>query len=191
MSAPQERAAARLFLATRDLEEALQFTNVSTRLTALHRDERPENYARVMEALQIATIISYARPFLGSDGAENATSKISTKGLFKERDDLRLLHDVVMERRNQAIAHADWKYHQTHLRDVRGPLRLSSRPDVWSGVEPDVLHALVLHVAVQLRSRSAEADVRVLEERSPVRYTMDMQLATALSREFLARVGGG
>jgi hypothetical protein len=189
MSTPQERAAARLFLASRDLEEALQFANVSTRLAALRRDERPSHYARVMEALQIATMISYARPFLDSDGAGKATPKIQSKGLFKDGEDLKVLHHSVLERRNQAIAHADWKYHQTQLWDMSVPHRLSSRPDLWTGVEPHRLQALILHVAPQLRARSSEADVRLLEQRVPVRYKMDMQAAIVLSRNFQSSEG--
>ncbi len=91
----------RAHISERDFEEAYTYLSSYT-------EDLPDPLRR---ALLVATIISYARPFLSSDGgsAGQATETLSGnpgKILTKEENSL---HKRVLTLRNEAVAHSDYK----------------------------------------------------------------------------------
>ena len=71
----------------------------------------------VYEGLLLSAIISYARPFSGNEmgKAPNAESRVDASLLDELTADERELHDLIVQLRNKAIAHAEWQYHPTNI----------------------------------------------------------------------------
>jgi hypothetical protein len=134
----------------------------------LSSSNRPPHFVRTVEALQVAAIVAYARPFINSESVGRAAPIIPTKQIFKELPLLKELHKTIVQRRMQAAAHADWTHHQTVLMDAETPdsiARLSSRPDYWRGITTKDFQELIRHVCRCLDLQRIELDRSILEAR--------------------------
>ena len=68
-----------------------------------------------MEALTIALIVSYSRPFMENKGWETAIPSLPKKCLqFYDKSE-KDLHYQILERRNKAVGHSDADLYSTHL----------------------------------------------------------------------------
>lgn len=73
----------------------------------------------VYEALLIAAIIFYARPFSGNerDQNSNADSKVDEKVLQGLTSEEHEMHKILLMLRNKAIAHSEWTHHPTRMHE--------------------------------------------------------------------------
>ncbi len=135
--AHKEQKANRLYLAHLDIEEALNYLRALSELDDLPAEKRSASHPFATEAVFVATIIIYARSFVDSEARGMALPKIGPS-IFKGEPDLKTLHKQVMDMRQQAIAHTDWRYHGVHLPEfAAGPVeRQAWRPDYRDGLEP-------------------------------------------------------
>lgn len=95
----------RLLMSYSDFNQANQ---IATRIMdeKLHRNGCEDRI--LLEALNSAMVVAYARPFSGNDkNAETKINDLSTKYLKGLSRDEKEIHDIVIEDRNQVIAHSD------------------------------------------------------------------------------------
>jgi hypothetical protein len=115
-------------ISANDCADAEEYLNAYLELQEKDKDTGTSEFFTPREGLLIAAIISYCRAFTSSRGSEFSVSqvKVNLESVFNN-DALKIeQHKRILDRRNKAIAHADWKYHQTELIEVtdnRGVLR--------------------------------------------------------------------
>lgn len=100
----------RLSISTHDLNDCKRFL----------QELSNHKYGSVAyEALLIAAIIFYIRPFSGNERDENANadSKIDNKVLQGLTSDELELHKKLLTLRMKAIAHSEWTYHPTRVHE--------------------------------------------------------------------------
>lgn len=93
---PRERLLARLILARRDMNDALDYVEFVLQKISSSRDI-------LLEPLSCAAVISYSRPFVGSRRYPALPSRYSS---FESQKDLEF-HKNVIEFRNNSVAHRD------------------------------------------------------------------------------------
>lgn len=90
------------------------------------------------EALLIAAIIFYSRPFTGNerDKHAKANSKVAIEELLKLTKEEMKLHKKILELRNKAIAHSEWTYHPTRMND--NGITMSMPFSIWNHTNRDI-----------------------------------------------------
>lgn len=151
MNLTDEKTAHKTFLAARDISDAGDYL-WSLREISKSQGNLPEHrLTKAKEAILIAAVVVYARPFIDSYSNGQAARKISPSdvALFDGRPDLESLHQRALEIRHKAIAHADWNFHPTALvssEDCLGFSRESPRPNYFQLINPDEFSKLIDHV---------------------------------------------
>ena len=88
----------------------------------------------VAEALTLAAIVSYCRPFLSSFVAANArTAWLPKQWIDKLPSEFRRTHDRLVTARHQAWAHTDYSAHIAHS-NARSAFVISHNP--WAPLSP-------------------------------------------------------
>jgi hypothetical protein len=126
----------RYALATVDMEEVIGYLDCYDQISRLHDGDDESLWAKTCHGLLSAAIVAYCRPFSSNFSKGYAAAKLCATALasVKER---RVLHDLLVEKRNTFIAHADWKARNVELA-VPGPVSLHaafSEPDIWRGMD--------------------------------------------------------
>jgi hypothetical protein len=94
----------RLVLTREDLSQVRAFLN---RLMGLNRETRPADNDRVQkDALLTALVVSYARPFVVSEGSD-ALARLPDRFISRYSPSQREQHFALLKLRNQQFAHAD------------------------------------------------------------------------------------
>jgi hypothetical protein len=95
----------RILVSYNDFKQA---AHISSHILApkLHRDY-PEKDRHILQALNCAMIIAYARPFSGNRGSKTMLAALPERVLNAFTTDERVLHQVVMKDRNELLAHSD------------------------------------------------------------------------------------
>ena len=152
----------RLHLARQDMLEAGYYANSLVQFMSAKDQEffliGAEN------AIFIALIVVYARPFVNSFSNGKADPKVVPQDLklFDGENELEILHTRVIDLRNSAVAHSDWAQHHTELitnNKAYGLKREHSRPDYMQGVDLSLLRRLIEHVEVAMRGFAYDLDV--------------------------------
>jgi hypothetical protein len=102
----------RILVSYNDFKQAV---GISSRIleTKFHRDY-PEKDRHILQALNCAMLIAYARPFSGNRGSKMMLPALPERFLAGFAPDERALHKVVMKDRNEVLAHSD--HSAWHLR---------------------------------------------------------------------------
>jgi hypothetical protein len=116
----------RILVSYNDFKQAAE---ISTHILSerLH-DDYPEKNRHLLQALNCAMIVAYARPFSGNKGAENMLPELPDRFLGGFSSEERGLHDVVMKDRNEALAHSDVAAWNLRLSVIRSPGRAMLAP---------------------------------------------------------------
>jgi hypothetical protein len=142
---------------TGDLNRARQFLEKLQATTSA-----PENKI-VREALTLAAVVSYCRPFHRSNDANEQSCIWLPQNLVKSLPEKhQRLHKKLWTERNQAWAHTDWKQHEPHLTRINESTSVVVSRNPWTpmdDVEIDEFVSLLDDVGtrVQPRSRIAES----------------------------------
>ena len=151
---PSQKIANRWHRVAYDMQEAIEYLETLEAVIAVPPAEQPRYQAKLMQALMAAAIVAYARGFLVSRSGGNAAPMVDFKDIPVSGETWASeLHENLMLKRNQAIAHGDWVQHSTQLISAdlgQGILRSGSIPDIWSGVRTGSFIELsnaVLHFA--------------------------------------------
>jgi len=163
MMESSERKANRLFLAFKDLQDAKRYLQAGQELSQLQASRGTSEFFDHCEAITIAAIIAYCRSFKRSATRGNADAQIGPEALalFSERPELEALHQLLIERRDKAVAHGDWEYHNTEIvsRNYKqGILRRSPIPNMTGGISLSDFAELVEHVSARCLHRAIDLD---------------------------------
>lgn len=113
--APQTKTAHRTALAAEDMSDVTIYLSALAKLEEQDRQAQASEHLVAREAILLAAIVVYARSFLCSRTAGEADKKLDPAVVFKDRPDLQPLHQQLCALRDEAVAHADWKYHNTSV----------------------------------------------------------------------------
>ena len=152
-SAPEaDLNANRLTLAYRDMDDVKRYIAAYVELDELQRQNGNSRYFDHCEAALIAAVVSYCRSFKRSESKGNASDKLDPSQLdcIVGNPSLQALHNLLLERRDKAIAHANWEQHNTQLLSSteRSVLRRVSVPNYAQGIDI----AAFLNLAESVRS---------------------------------------
>lgn len=144
----EHRQANRLHLAIEDMKDARRYITAYADFdSAIVEASRA---ATLKEALIVAAIVAYCRPFKRNNGEQFADSKV----LFSDFDWLennpgkKALHSLIIDKRDGFIAHADWRARSTEIVEMTPTkvVRTFSVPDLMEGLDVDAFGALALGV---------------------------------------------
>jgi hypothetical protein len=109
----------RIFVSYNDFKQA---ADISSHILSekLHGDY-PERNRHLLQALNCAMIIAYARLFSSNAGAETMLPELPHRFLNGFSSEERGLHDVVMKDRNEVLAHSDCAAWNLRLSVIRFP----------------------------------------------------------------------
>ena len=108
---PEHRQLARLIIAEADIKKALE-----TALLIVNRSDSVQD--KLFDPLSCATVIWYARPFIGSDEALGLPGKFSTFQAKTHRE----LHARLILQRNRFTAHMDEAFNEVFLIHKEAPI---------------------------------------------------------------------
>ena len=151
----------RLHRARQDMLEAGSYAGSLEYLLSAKDD----NFFSLMQrTLSIALMVVYARPFVHSISNGKADPKVlpGEPRLFDGEIVLRALHLQIINLRNSAVAHPDWRHHRTELTTSDkqyGLRRKHFSPDYMQGINLDQLRRLIKHVEVEMRGGAYDLDV--------------------------------
>jgi hypothetical protein len=115
------------------------------------------------EGLLIAAIISYSRAFTESRGEPFAAPRLKVNlGKVFSNDRSKIdLHKLILNRRNKAVAHSDWEYHKSELREVRegGVLRKHSVVMYGEGIDIALFRTIAETMRNHFRFEAYDRDV--------------------------------
>lgn len=137
----------RYALANVDMEEVIRYIDCYDQLNKL-RGNVDDLWDRACNGLLSAAIVAYCRPFSSNYSRGYAAKKLDVDALamstFRKRPDLRELHNLMIEKRNTVIAHADWEARNVEITMTGGAgmIVACSKPDIWQGVEIQALRQL-------------------------------------------------
>ncbi len=145
------------------MEDAKRYLNAFEELSQAQTERGTSEYFDHCEGIMIAAIATYCRSFKPSQTGGNADSLINphSLALFSGRPELETLHMLLIERRDKAVAHADWEYHQIFLvnPDYKGGvLRRSPIPNLTGDIPIGTFRELVEHVCQECLCRAFELD---------------------------------
>lgn len=146
-----EKIQNRMTISCHDFEKCMEF------LAALPAQE----YGTIIyEALLVAAIIFYSRPFSSNEmekGAQ-AENKVDPAVLDSLTAEESSLHTLILKLRNKAVAHAEWKYHPTGVTSTKV---IQSMPfSIWEYFDLTVIKLfLVLVGKVLSRAHNINADM--------------------------------
>jgi len=160
----QIRLLRRLLVSYNDFEHAAHIS--SHILTAKLHDNYPDKDRHILQGLNCAMIIAYARPFSGNKGSEITLPELPQRFLRGFSPDERALHQVVMKDRNTLLAHSDSTAWNLRLSVVRSPDRAMLVPLHHDTTAPlDEKHTRMFNgMAIKLKE-AVFAERRALEKK--------------------------
>lgn len=131
------KKANRYHLTMVDMQEAKKFLDTCLDLKKSFQDESHEV---IIEALVIAAIVSYCRPFKESYSYGFAEKKVKIEDYHWIKNNLEQmkLHTSLEEKRDEVIAHSDWKKRSTTL------VELTDKKVVRTYILADVMDGLCI-----------------------------------------------
>ena len=122
-----------------------------------------QRYFDHCEAIFIAVVVAYARPFKKSKSNGRADKFLSPAQVgLDARPELAATHQQLMASRDELIAHSDWTHHRTQLTSVgeTGVLRHTPRPKIVDRNLAMKLPELFEYVSQQCIKEAIERDRR-------------------------------
>lgn len=154
----EQQNANRFALAVNDMDEVIEHLECYHEISLLHDADGHSRWALACRALLSAAIVAYCRPFTDNKSDGFATPKLPISQLQAVRL-RRNLHDLLIEKRNTFIAHADWSARSAELAAV-DPITLSvafTNPNVWDGVDVREFQILAGGVRMECINKAFES----------------------------------
>ena len=126
-----EREANRSAISGRDCNTAMEYLDAYLELQKKDEKSGTSEFFTHCEGLLIAAIVAYSRAFTESRSEPFATPQLRVNlGKVFSKDHSKItLHNLILNKRNKAIAHSDWEYHKSELLEAtkeKGVLRKHS-----------------------------------------------------------------
>lgn len=151
-----QQLANRYYLSFKDMQDAERYVRACLDLRALRKDGgSPNAYVDHCEGLLHAAIVAYCRPFKesSSKGFANACLGIKHLKYLKTRKDL---HKLLLQKRDQIIAHSDWEQRKTavfQIDDQQTVIRIEPIPYI-DNIDLDVFLELIVAVGAECRKQT-------------------------------------
>lgn len=128
---PAQQEANRYIISSRDCDDARDYLDAYFELKQKDAESGSGEFFKHREGLVMAAIISYSRPFKCSHSKGFAAKRVSIDraDVFANDQARAELHDRILDRRGQAVAHSEWAHRSSALLSARaaeGVLRKSS-----------------------------------------------------------------
>lgn len=123
-------------LASVDMREAIQYLNCYDQIRFIYDKDDDPQWAVACRGLLSAAIVAYCRPFSENKSEGFAVQRLAAKRLTAVQE-RRALHDLLIEKRNTFIAHADWTARHAQITEVK-PFSVTwdfPQPNVWEGLD--------------------------------------------------------
>jgi hypothetical protein len=162
----------RYHLSKKDCEAALKYLYACVELKKKDEESGENQYSCHQEGLRIAAIISYSRPFKRSESKGFAAPSITVDlpQVFNSVEDHVSLHKSIIERRDKAVAHSDWEFHNTKIVESSPDTSLVSRKSSvvhFSEIDLEMFITIAKAMALHCSCRSYEIDTNARQEGSP------------------------
>jgi hypothetical protein len=161
----------RLHLAILDMQDARKYLHAHEVLRAAG-GAAPDVDETLYEALIIAAIVAYCRPFSWNRGDGHALPKLSIEKFrwgLSSNPVLSDLHELVCYKRGKFVAHADWQERSTEIVGMTAysVTRTFSRPDLMEGLKIFEFLALTEAVEDECGYQAAALQHRMYREANP------------------------
>ena len=158
-----EREANRSAISGRDCNTAMEYLDAYLELQKKDEKSGTSEFFTHCEGLLIAAIVAYSRAFTESRGEPFAAPKLKVNlGKVFSNDSSKIeLHKLILSRRNKAVAHSDWQYHKSELREVteRGVLRKNSVVKYGEGIDIGIFRNIAEEMRNHFRFEMYDRDV--------------------------------
>lgn len=166
--AESDPSANRLFLAHKDMQDVARYLAALEELAQLDRLSGNGMYFDHCEAILVAAIVAYCRPFKKSTTGGHADCKLDAGSLsgVQSSPELKALHDLVLDRRDKAVAHADWTERSTELICSGGGtsvMRRAPNPEIVSGLDIELFKKLSEVISQECLRKTYERDRKSIE----------------------------
>lgn len=160
----REMEANRCAISARDCEAAMEYLDAYLELNKKDDESDTSEFFTHREGLLIAAIVSYSRAFTESRGEPFAAPRLKVNlGKVFGNDSSKIeLHKLVFNRRNKAVAHSDWQYHKSELREVtkdKGVLRKHSVVIYGEGIDIGMFRNIAETMRSHFRFEMYDRDV--------------------------------
>ena len=159
----REMEANRCAICARDCDAAMEYLDACLELKDKDVDSGTSEFFTHREGLLIAAIVSYSRAFTESRGEPFAAPKLKVNlGKVFSNDSSKIeLHKLILNRRNKAVAHSDWQYHRSELREVteKGVLRKNSVVMYGEGIDIGIFRNIAEEMRNHFRFEMYDRDV--------------------------------
>jgi hypothetical protein len=154
----------RFAIAQKDLGDAQRYLMAWRSLAKIDGEEGKSTYGVHLEAIFMAAVVAYSRPFINSNSQGNAVRKINIEehDIFNSEPELMCLHETIISRRHKAIAHTDWEYHSTQLEAVFSnglTKRYSPRPNYMDGIDVKKFQELAEFICRRCMEKTYNLDI--------------------------------
>lgn len=161
-----EMEAHRCTISARDCDAARMFLEAYEGLKEKDNQSGTNEFSTHREGLLLAAIVSYSRAFINSDGEEFATRKVKVDldKVFKKDARKIKLHNTILERRNNAVAHSTWKYNETKVIEAsqrKWVLRKSAVVDYGKGIDLEVFRDIAETMCEYFQGQALERDIAI------------------------------
>jgi hypothetical protein len=131
-----QKTANRLVLAYKDMQDAMRYLDVHDDLAERQSRQGNSEFFDHCEAILIAAIVAYCRPFKKSNSDGFADRRLIGEALAAVREN-EAVHNLVLAKRDTFIAHSDWAERNTEVvrLDEGSVLRRSPIPSVHEGLD--------------------------------------------------------
>ncbi len=154
------KTANREYIAHKNVEDAVRYLEAYFSLSNL--DASNDNHrSSQMEAILVASVVMYCRPFKKSKSGEIADPLIDYGRLLEGRDDFMDLHERIIACRDNAVAHADWSRHtcsHEYHQDLGVSIRGYAPPFYMQGISPEKFIDLAKYVSRKLLDSCLKSD---------------------------------
>ena len=139
----------RAAISSSDCDAAVEYLDAYLDLKEKEIDDESgtSDYSVHREGLLIAAIVAYCRAFTKSDGKSFATDRleVDVAKVFNNDQAAIKLHNLLIEKRNRAVAHSDWKYHRNEFDSVTpggGIVRMGTNVAYGDGIDIELFNTM-------------------------------------------------
>ena len=153
----------RYALCSKDCREAGEYLESLLELRVKDESSGTSEFFTHQKGLLVSAIIAYSRAFMFSYGGELAASKVKVNlgQVFENNREKIELHELILTKRNKAVAHSDWEYHKTELVEVTNTstLRSGSIVDYQQGIDLNLFMQITETMEKHFRFQAYDRDV--------------------------------
>jgi hypothetical protein len=155
-------------LAVQDMMEVQQYLETYSKIAQLMTVDNQRSIEVACQGMLSAAIVAYCRPFLSSRSTGFATRSVDASDL-KTVGARQALHDLLIQKRNKFIAHADWSARRAEV-VISGTTDIHvayTEPDVAEGLDLQQFNILAYGVYMECLSKTLAHGMAAQQAETP------------------------